>query len=120
MQAVTITQISLSELETFIDNSIKKVFFNQSQINQAPPDQWLNLSQLCEYLPSNPSKATVYGWVNKKCIPYHKKTKSLSFLKSEIDSWLMEGRQLTKAESKKAVTKETDSYLITRRNQKCR
>ena len=51
--------------------------------------QWLDIDALCEYLPDKPAKQTVYGWVCKKNIPFHKKGKKLQFLKSEIDRWLL-------------------------------
>ena len=60
-----------------------------------PPKVWMDLAQLCEYLPDKPSKATVYGWVCARTIPYHKKTKKLSFLKSEIDDWLVKSGHAT-------------------------
>lgn len=60
-----------------------------------PPKVWMDLAQLCEYLPDKPSKATVYGWVCARTIPYHKKTKKLSFLKSEIDAWIIKSGHAT-------------------------
>lgn len=56
---------------------------------------WMDLAQLCAYLPDKPSKATVYGWVCASTIPYHKKTKKLSFLKSEIDAWIIKSGHAT-------------------------
>ena len=53
--------------------------------------QWMNIKQLCEYLPDKPALQTVYEWVSKKLIPYHKKGKKLFFLKTEIDEWLFSG-----------------------------
>lgn len=50
--------------------------------------KWLTLSELIDYLPTKPAPATIYGWVSKKTIPYHKCGKRLSFLKSEIDEWV--------------------------------
>ena len=50
--------------------------------------KWLALSELIDYLPTKPAPATIYGWVSKKTIPYHKCGKRLSFLKSEIDEWV--------------------------------
>ena len=29
-----------------------------------PADQWMNLKELCEYLPSHPAEQTVYGWTS--------------------------------------------------------
>lgn len=68
-----------------------------------PPKVWMDLAQLCEYLPDKPSKATVYGWVCARTIPYHKKTKKLSFLKSEIDAWIIKSGHATADEIKETA-----------------
>ena len=56
-------------------------------------DAWLNLKDLCNYLPNHPAEQTVYGWTSTHFIPYHKKGKSIVFLKSEIDEWLRNGKR---------------------------
>ena len=61
-------------------------------------DTWFDLNEFCAYHPDKPAKPTVYFWVQKGLIPYHKKSKKLSFLKSEIDAFLKEGRRMTKKE----------------------
>jgi excisionase family DNA binding protein len=98
MQAVTITQITAPELETLIENSIKRVLSSQQAVQPTETDRWFDLNELCDYHPDKPSKPTVYGWVNVGCIPVHKGGKKLRFLKSEIDSWLRQGRKKTLAE----------------------
>jgi excisionase family DNA binding protein len=70
-------------------------------------DQWFDLSELCQYHPDKPSKATVYGWVNSGTIPVHKSAKKLRFLKPEIDAWLKQGRKKTLTEA----AGEADAYL---------
>ena len=50
--------------------------------------KWMDIDELCAYLPSHPAKQTVYGWVSAKQIPVHKINKALAFLQSEIDDWL--------------------------------
>ena len=56
------------------------------QANDSP--KWMDIDELCAYLPSHPAKQTVYGWVSAKQIPVHKINKALAFLQSEIDDWL--------------------------------
>lgn len=85
-------------------NRIEQLILNQ---NQPETDTWFDIDKLCEYHPSKPAKPTVYSWVRKKKIPYHKSGKKLIFLKSEIDSWLMQGRQKTILE----IEAEADDYL---------
>jgi len=108
MQAVTITQISAHELETLIENSIKKVLSTQQAEQPTETDRWFDLPELCIYHPDKPSKPTVYGWVHSGLIPHHKGGKKLRFLKSEIDDWMKQGRKKTLAET----AAEADTYLL--------
>ncbi len=107
MQAVTITQITPPELETLIENSIKKVLSTQQTEQPTETDRWFDLNELCQYHPDKPTKPTVYGWVNAGIIPVHKGGKKLRFLKSEIDNWLRQGRKKTLAET----ASEAETYL---------
>ena len=111
MQAVTITQITAPELETLIENSIKKVLSTHQAEQPTETDRWFDLNELCIYHPDKPSKPTVYGWVNVGSIPVHKGGKKLRFLKSEIDNWLRQGRKKTLAET--AI--EAEQYFKTKR-----
>ena len=109
MQAVTITQITAPELETLIENSIKKVLSTQQAEQPTETDRWFDLNELCIYHPDKPSKPTVYGWVNAGIIPVHKGGKKLRFLKSEIDNWLRQGRKNTLVKT----ASEAEQYLKT-------
>ncbi len=55
----------LNKLDSKIDslNNIPQV---------RPVDQWMNLKELCEYLPSHPAEQTVYGWTSCHQIPFHR------------------------------------------------
>ncbi len=75
-------------------------------------EEWLNLNQLCQYLPDKPAKATVYGWVHHRLIPCHKGGRNLRFLKSEINNWLKQGKKSTISE----INAETDNYLARKSN----
>lgn len=99
MQTVTVTQITPFELETLIENSIKKVLSTQQNEQPTHTDRWFDLKELCNYHPDKPKPATVYGWVFAGKIPVNKGEKKLRFLKSEIDEWLKQGRKMTVAES---------------------
>jgi hypothetical protein len=108
MNDILLTPIRLNELETLIQNSVRKVLSeNQKAALQPDPDRWFDLTELCSYLPDKPVKPTVYGWVHNSLIPCHKKGKKLFFLKSEIDNWLKAGRKKTLAET----AAEADNYL---------
>jgi excisionase family DNA binding protein len=88
-------------------SEIKRLLLEKSNEQSTEPDRWFDLKELCLYHPDKPSKPTVYGWVNAGTIPVHKGGKKLRFLKSEIDTWLRQGRKKTFAET--AI--EADQYL---------
>ena len=65
----------------------KNILIMQTKQENNKP-KWMDMDELCAYLPSHPAKQTVYGWVSAKQIPVHKINKALAFLQSEIDEWL--------------------------------
>ncbi len=100
--------LTTEELEALLVNCVNSCLQNNNTLtNPIEPDRWLNLSGVCEYLPNKPVKATIYGYVSKRLIPFHKKGRELFFLKSEIDAWLKEARKKTEKE----IAAEADSYL---------
>lgn len=52
------------------------------------------------------SKQTIYGLVNRKKIPFHKRGKKLYFLKKEIIAWITSGK-----DEKKSTSKKLDEFL---------
>jgi len=97
------SELSFNDVPKAVAHLINKVerietFLIAKQPQTQEGDHWLNLDDLCKYHPDHPAKPTVYGWIGQRSIPYHKKGKKLMFLKSEIDSWLKEGRRKTAAE----------------------
>lgn len=123
MKAVTITQIDATELEKIIDSTVKKAISSHSAgvaADKSKKNQWLNLSEICEYHPNNPSPQTVYGWVSEQKIPYYKGHDrnvgdgalvkgGLRFFRPEIDEWLKQGRQKTAKEIEEAAEKFLDN-----------
>ena len=92
-------------------NEIKRLLLEKNKEQPAETDRWFDLNELCQYHPDKPTKPTVYGWVNAGIIPVHKGGKKLRFLKSEIDSWLKQGRKKTLAET----ADEAERYLTTKK-----
>ncbi len=86
---------------------IKRHLIEKVEEQLTEKDRWFDLTDLCNYLPDKPAKATVYGWVHTGLIPCHKGQKKLRFLKSEIDAWLKESRKKTLAEA----ASEAEKYL---------
>ena len=85
----------------------------QENRSMPPTDEWFDLKGLIAYLPSKPKAQTVYEWVHKNIIPFHKspETKMLSFLKSEIDDFIKSGRRKTQSERDGLVNKYLNNKI---------
>ena len=70
--------------------------------------QWLNVDEVCAYLPSHPRKQTIYSWTSKRMIPFHKKGRSIMFNKAEIDAWLQDGDYMKSVEE---IEREAISFI---------
>ena len=109
MENLVFTQLSVPEIRLLFRQELETYFSTkESNNNQPEPERWLNLADLCEYLPEKPVKDTVYGWVHKRLIPFNKKGKKLYFLKSEVDAWLKTGRKKTIAETEQEAQEFTN------------
>jgi excisionase family DNA binding protein len=111
-----IEKLSFEQLPQAVETLLGKVekietLLTAQQPQAAEADRWLNLEDLCRYHPDHPAKPTVYAWIGQRSIPYHKKGKKLMFLKSEIDSWLKEGRRKTAAE----IQVEAEQFVTSRK-----
>jgi len=98
---VEIVTIPVQQLEAILDAKIKLVLDAISQANsKSNSDEWFDLKGLIAYLPSHPQPQTIYHWIYKKLIPFHKTpgSKTLVFLRTEIDDWLKTGRRKTQSE----------------------
>ena len=101
MQTDDMQQLTFEQLPQAVAMLIKEVkemkslLQSSNQMKVEPANQWFNLEELCAYLPDRPAKQTVYGWIGKHAIPYHKKGKKLQFSKSEIDQWLLADQRQT-------------------------
>lgn len=109
MEKTVFISLPIEDLQTVIIDCVNSCLKNSKQAHNEQPtetDRWFDLNELCIYHPDKPSKPTVYGWVNVGTIPVHKGGKKLRFLKSEIDSWLRQGRKKTNAE----IATEANNY----------
>ncbi|MDR2511712.1 MAG: helix-turn-helix domain-containing protein [Bacteroidales bacterium] len=109
-------ELSFNDVPKAVAHLIRKVekietLLSTEQSAQSEGDQWFNLDDLCKYHPDHPAKPTVYAWIGQRSIPYHKKGKKLMFRKSEIDSWLKEGRRKTAAE----IQTEAEQFVTSSR-----
>ena len=95
---------SCSTLSKILDQ-LKLVQAAVDNSQSEPSDKWMSLDDLVQYLPNNPSKATIYNKTRNKTIPFHKNpgSKFLVFRKSEIDHWLTKSKVPTLSELEKQV-----------------
>ena len=109
---------TLEEMPKALNFLIKKVdnlqetvitLRHKQQASESP--RWMNIDELCAYHPSHPKKQTVYERVSKKTIPYHKMTKGLMFLQSEIDEWLKRGAQ----KSEEDLLQEAKAFVLSKK-----
>jgi predicted DNA-binding transcriptional regulator AlpA len=110
MEKTVLISLSLLELQSLIIDCVNRCLKYHEITNTAQPiesDRWLDINELCSYLPDKPTKATVYSWVHQGIIPNHKGNKKLSFLKSEIDTWLKQRKRKSFLE----VQKEAEEFI---------
>ena len=94
-----------------LDELANKVESLKEKAEAAPLDEWMNLKELCAYLPNHPAEQTVYGWTSTLQIPFHKRGKRIMFLKSEIETWLHDG----KVRSQHELAQEAALYVKSKR-----
>ena len=105
MQAVTITQITPPELETLIENSLRKILSVRTNTPQIDTDELLTVQDTAKFL--SLSVSTIYGLTSKGELPFMKRSKRCYFSKVELINYLKQGRKKTLAE----IATETDQYL---------
>ncbi|OJU28609.1 MAG: hypothetical protein BGN92_09770 [Sphingobacteriales bacterium 41-5] len=93
--SLILTQLTIPEVRDIIRQELQGFFETQKTENHEPADRWMNLTELCEYLPNRPAKQTIY---QDETIPRHKRGKHLYFLKSEIDEYLLAGKKFNQAD----------------------
>ncbi|NVO21561.1 MAG: helix-turn-helix domain-containing protein [Bacteroidetes bacterium] len=88
----------LNQIEAILNRVLHH--FESENITNSNNDQWLNLAEVCEYMPNKPAKSTIYALVRKRRIPFHKPDKNLIFSKREIDEYIKSGRRKTLTENR--------------------
>ncbi len=97
-----------------LPNAVAELQKGQSKIlallcNKAEPQPEIETPiQLDDVVPiTGLRKPTLYGYVQRNEIPYHKKGNRLYFFKSEIIDWIKTGKQKTLKE----LETDADTYL---------
>lgn len=106
MNTITLTQITIEELEEIITKAINSAFKKVGGISQViEQDRILTIDEAAEFL--SLSRATIYDLTSRSAIPFLKKRRRLYFSKEDLITWLKDSRRGTKAEA----DQEADSYL---------
>jgi excisionase family DNA binding protein len=92
---------------------IKDYIFNY--LKETESKQWLNIDELCNYLPQRPVKSTIYGLVHAGKIPNRKQGKKLIFKKDEIDLWIESHKRKSEFELQREIEGNVDSFLVSKK-----
>jgi predicted DNA-binding transcriptional regulator AlpA len=114
MEKTVFISLPIEDLQTVIIDCVNSCLRNNRQIHSEQPnetDRWFDLSELVAYDPEKRTKPTFYGYISTASIPYHKRGKKLIFLKSEIDTWLRQGRKKTLAET----ANQAETFLLNKK-----
>lgn len=76
-QMLAVMYAKLNELGDKLDKLIPP--------KKSEEQQWFNVADLIEFLPTHPAEQTIYGWTSARKIPFHKKGKNIIFNKAEIE-----------------------------------
>lgn len=110
-------RLTFDDMPSILSNIVDKLIIIEDKVNQLTSsnenvEEWLNVKELCDYLPSHPAEQTVYGWTSSKFIPFYKKGKNLTFLRSEIDLWLKKNHY----KSLDDIEKEANEFSNNKKN----
>lgn len=86
-----------------------KLDANPASSNSCQQILWMD--EAAKFL--NLAKPTIYGLLSKGKLPHYKRGRKVYFLRSELEAWLMTGKQKTMADAEQ----EVETYL-SKRNKK--
>ncbi|WP_067146239.1 helix-turn-helix domain-containing protein [Pseudotamlana agarivorans] len=101
--------LSEDEIENLVERISSKLRDQYDSQNSFQEDVLLTIDEAAKLIKL--SKATIYGLVHKKEIPYSKKGKRLYFQKSQLFDWIKSGEKETKVSMRSKV----DAYLYQNR-----
>lgn len=108
MNDILLTPLPLNELESLIQNSVRKVLkenhFSDCK-NNTEADELLTVQGAAKFL--SLTAPTIYNLVQRKTIPACKRGKRLYFSKKKLTEWVLAGRKKTISE----IEAEADQFL---------
>lgn len=96
MYDILMTPLRLGELETLIENSLRKVLTELPTSQQPLSDKLMSITEAAKFL--GLKVPTLYSKASQGTIPYSKQAGRLYFIQSELQKWIQEGRRLTQKE----------------------
>jgi excisionase family DNA binding protein len=90
------TEKETGDIESLIQTNVRHILSEKGIEANGLVNDILSIEQACQYLKL--AKQTIYGFTSKNEIPFFKKGKKLYFKKTELEQWLLEGRQKTHRE----------------------
>lgn len=112
-----IIQVTGEQLSSMMQEAVRQGIADYSKLLSASKesDRWLSAEELRDYIPGRPSITTIYGYVQRRQIPFKRvANKRLAFLKSEIDAWLQSQHRKTQSE----LSATAEQYLSSTRKRK--
>ena len=85
-----------TELESLIQNSVRKAMGEQSPQLSSYDDKPLNIDEAAAFLKM--PKSSVYQLTSTRNIPFNKVRKNLLFFKKDLLKWIEEGKKKTHKE----------------------
>ena len=109
MEELILTSFSKEDLKELVKACIREVLIEREPSElRNDPEKLMTIKEAGEFLKL--SVPTLYGHASKNIIPYNKKGKRIYFYKSELISWIKEGRRKTIVE----IEREAHKYLSKR------
>ena len=93
---IKIISVTPNELESLIEEVLRRILSEKIKKENDSFSEIMNVDQASKFL--NVAKQTLYVYTSKNIIPFIKRYKKLYFKKSDLENWLMEGRQKTNYE----------------------
>jgi len=107
MNDILMTPIRLNELDTLIQNSLRKVLAETNSTALSPDnDELLTVDEAAKFL--KVTRPTIYGYLYNKQIPNLKKRGRVYFKKSELIAWLQTGSRQTRKETTESAAKSLE------------
>lgn len=99
MENLMLVQLSIHDVRLLLRQELESYFSDNKQkhsLSTLEGDQILTVSGAAEFL--DLSIPTIYGYVQRRDIPFSKRSKRLYFSKQELTAWVKVGRKKTVTE----------------------